>query len=125
MAHSELEAFFSEHAEYYRTSDAAGIMNHYADASLFWEACGSSLKGKDEIHGWFGIMFNRWQVESIDFEIVANRLNDGMACCACFWKIRCCEDQSDDGMENVTVRATYGLENRGDGWKIWHVHGSR
>ena len=58
MLPADLEAFFQKHAEYYRHLDVAGIVSHYQDASLFWEACGSNLKGRDEIRGWFNIMFS-------------------------------------------------------------------
>ena len=124
MLPPDLDAFFQQHAQYYRTCDATGIMNHYHDASLFWEACGSNLKGRDEIHGWFSIMFNRWDVESIELELVAHRVKGDMACCVCFWKLRCCEEGAEEGMRSVLLRATYCLEKIDEKWKIWHVHGS-
>ena len=121
---TELLQFFDHHAECYRQRDVGGILSKYSDASLFWEACGSNLKGKDEIHGWFSIMFNHWQVESMEYDILAQRVRDDLACCACLWKIRCGEENSDEPLQDVTMRATYCLEKTDHGWKIWHVHGS-
>lgn len=121
---SELKQFFNHHAQCYKQRDVDGILSKYSDASLFWEACGSNLKGKDEIHGWFSIMFSRWVVESIEYDILAHRIHDDLACCACLWKIRCGEEGNEESMQDVSMRATYCLEKTDSGWKIWHVHGS-
>ena len=60
----------------------------------------------------------------MDLEVAAHRIKADSAICACFWKIRCCEEGSEEGMKTMAVRATYCLEKTPEGWKIWHVHGS-
>ena len=60
----------------------------------------------------------------MEFELAAHRVKENMAVCACYWKVRCCEEGAEEGKKSMALRATYCLEKTDQGWKIWHVHGS-
>lgn len=122
MHDSELKDFFQEHANYYRNCDVHGMISQYHDRSRFWEACGSSLNGIDEIHGWFNIMFSQWDVGGVEHELIDQRIEENLAVCACLWTVLCCEKGADKGMRSVLVRSTYCLIKVDGIWKIWHVH---
>ncbi len=125
MSRQEIEAFIHAHASFLHNQDIDAILHHYSDASLFWEACGSNLKGKDEIRCWFEAMFEKYHIESINYDIVALRYNQNMASCAVIWDISGCHDEEGDPTPGERVRATYCLEKADQGWRLWHVHGSR
>ncbi len=97
-------------------------MTQFTERAVFWEACGSDLQGKEEIHGWYRFMFSRWEIDNMEYDLAAEMVREDLVCCACYWNVRCSEKGSEQGMRNVIVRSSYALRTVDEGLKIWHLH---
>ncbi|MRI31857.1 hypothetical protein EOPP23_02455 [Endozoicomonas sp. OPT23] len=122
MVSKEIEAFFEQHKKYFEKRNIQGVMTHHLDASLFWDQSGESMKGRNEIRGWFTMMFGLWEISKVDYEIAMLRTNDKMATCALFWSLEGHEEGEPEVTKTVQLKVTYCLEKSELGWKIWHAH---
>lgn len=123
-ASNEIEAFFEQHKSYFENRDLQGIMSNHLDASLFWDQAGDSLKGRNEIRGWFNLMLTPWAIKKARYEIAMIRCDERLASCAVFWTLEGHEEGNDQAYRKVQIRVTYCLEKTLQGWKIWHAHSS-
>ena len=122
MVSKEIEAFFEQHKNYFLKRDIQGVMTNHLDASLFWDQSGDSMKGRNEIRGWFTMMFSLWEIDQVNYEIAMLRSNEKMASCALFWTLSGHEEGKPEVEKKVQLKATYCLEKGENGWKIWHAH---
>ena len=124
MAVQEIEAFFEGHKACFEQQDVQGIMTNHMDASLFWDQGGGSLKGRNEIRGWFSMMFSIWTINRADYELAMIRCDEKLASCAVFWQLEGHEQDNPEVEKKNRMRVTYCLEKTEEGWKIWHAHSS-
>jgi ketosteroid isomerase-like protein len=124
MAVQEVEAFFEAHKAYFENRDVQGIMSNHLDASLFWDQGGGNLKGRNEIRGWFSLMFGLWNIKSADYELAMIRCNEKLASCAVIWTLEGHEEGNPEAYKKACLKVTYCLEKTEQGWKIWHAHSS-
>ena len=97
-------------------------MTHHQDASIFWDQGGESMKGRNEIRGWFTMMFGLWEIDQANYEIAMIRGNEKLVSCALFWTLEGHEEGKPEAVKKVQLKVTYCLEKSELGWRIWHAH---
>ena len=125
MTTNEIETFFTTHKRFFETKDIQGIMSNHMDASLFWEQTAGTLIGRNEIRGWFNMMFGLWDIHSADYEIVMVRADEQYSSCALLWNLTGALKETPDQEQTFSMRVSYCLQKSEEGWKIWHAHSSQ